>query len=135
MEQKYEQTFVLIKPDALERFLVHKILEKIENMQLEIVATKSWYDTPRDLIELLYRDHREKPYFRKNIEFVSKGRSIMMIVQGFNCINGIRNIIGKRGQVGTLRGTYCNDDTENLVHASDSPEAAEFELNLFKNHF
>lgn len=129
-----QRTFVMIKPDGYERRLVGEIISRIERKGLRIVAMKLIRMT-REQAEKLYSVHRDKPFFRDLVEFVTRGPVVVMAVEGESAVEVMRIMIGptdgRRAPPGTIRGDYSLSIQENIVHASDSPETAEYELSIF----
>ncbi|MFO8034218.1 MAG: nucleoside-diphosphate kinase [Candidatus Bipolaricaulota bacterium] len=129
-----EQTLVLLKPDALKRRLVGRIIRRIEDKGLRIAATKLMW-LPRELAERHYSEHREKPFFQELVRFITAGPLVAMVVEGDEAINIVRRLMGKtnpkQAEPGTIRGDFGLAVTCNLVHGSDSPESARREIPLF----
>ncbi|MCI2430764.1 nucleoside-diphosphate kinase [Candidatus Acetothermia bacterium] len=129
-----ERTFVMLKPDAVERRLIGELIRRIEQKNLNIVALKMMR-IERKLAETHYGEHREKPFFRELVDFVTGGPAVAMIVEGPNAISVMRAMMGATNPFnaapGTVRGDLGLDLTENLIHGSDSPESAKREITLF----
>ncbi len=129
-----ERTFVMLKPDAVKRRLVGEIIKRIEAKNLTIVAMKMIH-IDRKLAETHYSEHREKPFFKDLVDFVTSGPAVAMIVEGPNAISVIRTMMGATNPFnaapGTIRGDFGLDLTQNLIHGSDSPQSAARELALF----
>lgn len=129
-----ERTLVLIKPDAIERKLMGRIMTFYENKGLEIVELKM-LKASRELAERHYEEHKGKPYFEKLVNFITEGRLCALVVEGEGAIELVRKINGKtdplKAEYGSIRGTYANETTRNLVHASDCPENAEREIKIW----
>ncbi len=127
-----EQTLVLIKPDAVERGLVGRIITRFEDKNLQIVALKQ-LQLSRKMAEKHYKEHREKPFYGKLIAHITSGPVIAMIVRGPEAVKTVRCLIGDTAGTipGTIRGDWADSVTYNLVHGSDSPESAAREMNLF----
>lgn len=125
-----EETLVLIKPDATRRRLENKIIEFITNKGFKIAK---YYNTKasRSIIETHYIEHKDKPYFEKNVDFMTSGSIIVLLVQGLNVIEGMRLLQGTIKTPGTIRFMFSNDLTENTIHCSDSLESAEKEIKLW----
>lgn len=126
-----EQTLVIIKPDAFERNFVAKIMRRLEKKNMKISNTKFYQDVPRILIEKHYDQDRDKNYFSANCDFMTSGPILVIIYEGQNAINFIRKLQGNRDIPGTIRGDYVTDIRKNLIHASDSVENAQREINIW----
>ncbi|MDW8328663.1 MAG: nucleoside-diphosphate kinase [Candidatus Bipolaricaulota bacterium] len=129
-----ERTFVMLKPDAVERRLMGELIRRIEQKNLNIVALKMMR-IERKLAETHYGEHREKPFFKELVGFVTSGPIVAMIVEGPNAISVVRAMMGATNPFnaapGTIRGDFGLDLTKNLIHGSDSPESAKREIALF----
>ncbi|WP_423793094.1 nucleoside-diphosphate kinase [Methanocaldococcus indicus] len=129
-----ERTFVVLKPDAVRRKLIGKIIERFENKGLEIVEMKM-LKIDRELAEKYYGEHKGKDFYENLINFITSGRVVAMVVEGENAISVVRKMIGKtnpaEAEPGTIRGDFGLKLPENVIHASDSKESAEREIKLF----
>ena len=129
-----ERTLVLIKPDAVQRALTGRILARYEERGLKIVGLKLM-SVSRDLAERHYAVHREKPFFRGLVDFITSRPLVAMALDGPNAIAVVRAMNGatrpNEAGSGTIRGDFALETAQNLVHASDSPETAEIELALW----
>lgn len=129
-----ERTFVMLKPDAVKRRLIGELIKRIEAKNLNIVAMKM-IRIDRKLAETHYSEHREKPFFKDLVDFVTSGPAVAMIVEGPNAISVMRTMMGATNPFnaapGTIRGDFGLDLTQNLIHGSDSPQSAQRELALF----
>ncbi len=129
-----ERTFVMIKPDGVQRCLVGEIISRIERKGLKIVAMKMM-NVDRALAERHYEEHREKPFFQSLVNYVTSGPVIAMVVEGKNAVKIMRNLVGATNPIeaspGTIRGDFGMEIGRNVIHASDSKESAEREINLF----
>lgn len=129
-----ERTFVMLKPDAVKRRLIGEIIKRIEAKNLTVVAMKMMR-IDRTLAETHYGEHREKPFFRDLVDFVTSGPVVALIVEGPNAISVMRTMMGATNPLnaapGTIRGDFGLDLTQNLIHGSDSPQSAARELALF----
>ncbi|AVL94787.1 nucleoside diphosphate kinase [Moumouvirus australiensis] len=126
-----EQTLVIIKPDAFERNFVAKIMRRLEKKNIKIANIKFYQDVPRILIEKHYDQDHDKDYFSPNCDFMTSGPILVIIYEGQNAINFIRKLQGNRDTPGTIRGDYVTDIRKNLIHASDSVENAQREINIW----
>ena len=129
-----ERTLVLLKPDAVQRGLVGPILARFEAKGLKIVALKL-RQFPIKLIQTHYEAHKERPFFKALVSFMTSGPAVALVLEGNNAIEVTRKLMGKtnaaEAEPGTIRGDFALSRSNNLVHGSDSPEAAENELALF----
>jgi nucleoside-diphosphate kinase len=135
MEPKMEQTLVIIKPDAVERGLTDKIIRRFERHDLKIVEKKT-VEPDKALIEKHYEVHEGKPFYDKLVKFMTSGPMVPMILEGEDAIEKVREMIGptKDAPKGTIRGDFAEEGASperNIVHASDSPESVEREINLW----
>lgn len=131
-----ERTLILIKPDAVQRQLIGKIIDRYEARGLRIYGLKMVH-ADLALAERHYAVHREKPFFAGLVEFITSAPLVAMAVEGPNAVAVCREINGKtrphEAAPGTIRGDWAVDTGHNLVHASDSPENATAELDLWFN--
>jgi nucleoside-diphosphate kinase len=129
-----ERTLVLIKPDALERRLAGRILDRFEQRGLTIRAAKL-LQVDRELAGRHYAEHREKPFFGELVDFITASPTLALVLEGEAAIEVVRTTIGATNPVdaapGTIRGDYALAMPDNLVHGSDSPESAEREIGLW----
>jgi nucleoside-diphosphate kinase len=129
-----ERTLVLLKPDAVQRLLVGPLIGRFEARGLKIVGLKL-VSVSRDLAEVHYAIHRERPFFAGLVEFITASPLIAMALEGPNAIAVVRAMIGstrpQEAAPGTIRGDLALETAQNLVHASDSAETAGVELDLW----
>jgi nucleoside-diphosphate kinase len=129
-----EQTLVLVKGDGVRRRLIGEIIRRIEARGLDIVDMKLM-NVGRELAELHYAEHREKPFFEELVEFITATPVVAMRIRGEGAIKAMRTLMGATNPAeaapGTIRGDLALSMPDNLVHGSDSPESAERELGLF----
>ena len=129
-----ERTLVLLKPDAVQRNLVGRILGRFEYKGLKLVGLKlRLFST--DVLKKHYDVHKERPFFKDLVQFMSSGPVVAIALEGKNAITVVRKLVGKtnsaEAEPGTLRGDFGMSFSNNLVHASDGPDAARTELALF----
>lgn len=128
-----ERTFVMIKPDAVQRGLVGKIVQRFEAKGLKIVAMKMM-TLPQDVAKEHYVEHSKKPFFKDLVGFITSGPAVPMVVEGKDAISEVRKMNGAtnptKAQPGTIRGDYGLDMGRNVIHGSDSPESAAREIAL-----
>jgi nucleoside-diphosphate kinase len=129
-----QRTLILIKPDGVQRLLVGKIIDRYEARGLRIVGMKLMH-ADRALAEQHYAEHREKPFFKGLVDFITSSPLVAMCVEGPNAIVVCREINGKtrphEAAPGSIRGDLALDTGHNLVHASDGAESAPRELALW----
>ena len=129
-----QRTLVLFKPDAVQRNLVGAILSRFESKGLKIVALKL-RQFPRPLIEEHYSVHKERPFYAGLVDYMTSGPVIALALEGVDAIEVTRLLMGatnaRKAAPGTIRGDLGMSFSNNLVHGSDSPEAAAKELALF----
>ncbi len=129
-----ERTLVLLKPDALQRGLVGRILSRFEEKGLKIVALKMQL-FPLALIRKHYEEHREKPFYGDLVGFMTSGPAVALILEGQNAIEITRRLMGETASAkaapGTIRGDFGMSFSNNLVHGSDSKASAEREIAHF----
>lgn len=129
-----ERTLVLIKPDGVERRLIGEIISYYERKGLTITEMKMLIPE-KALVEEHYEEHKGKSFFNDLVDYLSHARLVAMVVEGDNVVNIVRKINGDKdplkSECCTIRGTFANDTTQNLVHSSDSVEHAEREISLW----
>ena len=129
-----ERTLVLIKPDGVQRQLIGRILARYEDRGLRLVGLKL-VKVDRDLAERHYAAHRGKPFFPGLVDFIISAPLVAAAFDGPNAIAVVRAINGAtrphEAAPGTIRGDFALETAQNIVHASDGPEAAETELDLW----
>lgn len=128
-----ERTYVMIKPDAVSRGLIGEIISRIERKGLKIISMK-FEIMSKEIASEHYKEHKEKPFFKSLVDFITSGPSVSLIVEGMNSIKIMRSLNGSTNPVdasiGTIRGDYGIDTGRNLVHASDSEEASKREIDI-----
>lgn len=129
-----EETLVLIKPDGVKRQLCGEILSRYERKGLEIKAMKL-LQTPQELAEEHYAEHKDKPFFGELVDFITSGPVLAFILGGQNAVASVRAINGATNPLdatpGSIRGDYALTLDSNVVHASDSTESAAREMKLW----
>lgn len=133
-----EKTLSIIKPDGVARNLVGKVIDRFESNGITIAAMKMIHMTKAQA-EGFYAVHKERPFFESLTTFMSSGPCVVMVLSGDNVIQKNRLIMGatnyKEAVEGTLRRDFATDIEKNVVHGSDSPESAAFEIGYFFNSF
>jgi nucleoside-diphosphate kinase len=129
-----ERTFVMVKPDGVQRGLVGEIIGRFEKKGLKIVAMKL-VSVSKEFAEKHYGVHKGKPFFKPTVKFITSSPVVAMILEGNNAIDLVRTMMGKTNPqdaaMGTIRGDFGQFIGRNIVHGSDSPDTAEFEINLW----
>ena len=129
-----DQTFSIIKPDATKRNITGGINKVIEESGLRIIAQKRIKLTT-DQAENFYSVHKEKPFFGDLIDYMTSEPVIVQILNGENCVEKYRSIMGatnpENAENGTIRKLFALNVQENSVHGSDSPDNAKIEINFF----
>ncbi|NGP56930.1 nucleoside-diphosphate kinase [Paenibacillus thiaminolyticus] len=133
-----ERTFIMVKPDGVQRGLIGEIVSRFERKGWKLVSGKLMMIT-REQAEHHYAEHAEKPFFGELVDFITSGPVFAMIWEGDEIISLSRLMIGKtkvgEAQPGTIRGDYASHTPLNLVHGSDSQESAAREIaNLFADN-
>ncbi|MCL4546194.1 MAG: nucleoside-diphosphate kinase [Deltaproteobacteria bacterium] len=133
-----EQTLSIIKPDGVKKNLTGNIIQLFENNGFEIKAIKKLILTKEDA-ENFYYVHKERPFFRSLVDFMTEGPIIPMVLSRENAILKNREIMGatnpKDAAEGTIRKMYAESIERNIVHGSDSLESAKFEVSFFFSYF
>lgn len=129
-----QTTFVMVKPDGVQRGLVGDIINRFENKGLRLVGLRQL--TPSlELAEAHYAVHSERPFYPGLIQFITSGPVVAMAWTGVDAISVARNIIGptngREAAPGTIRGDFAMDIGHNIIHGSDGEDTAEFELGLW----
>ncbi len=129
-----EQTFLMIKPDGVQRRLVGEIIRRLENKGYTLAQMKMLTPT-REMAEAHYAVHKDKPFFAGVVDFISSGPVVAMVWEGDDVVTISRKLIGATkpadSMPGTIRGDYANTVAENLIHGSDSVENAQTEISLW----
>ena len=128
-----EQTLIIVKPDAVKRNLTEEILSRFKKKEFSISKLKTFNFTV-EMAEQFYSAHSSKPFFGELVSFITSGTVTAAIIEGDNAINVTREIIGKtnpkEASAGTIRGDFGISITENSIHASDSSESFDKEVNV-----
>ena len=138
MSHHDERTFVMAKPDAVQRGLVGEITSRLEERGLKLVGAK-FVQIDEELAHEHYAEHEDKPFFEDLVGFITSGPVLAMVWQGADATRQVRKMMGetdgREAAPGTIRGDYGLDMQNNLVHGSDheDPGANEREIDLFFN--
>jgi len=129
-----ERSFVMIKPDGVQRQLIGELLAKFERKGFRLAGAK-FMKVSEDLAKKHYGEHEGKPFFGELVEFITSGPVFAMAIEGPNCISMIRKMVGatkpEDAEPGSIRGDYVSYMGKNIIHASVSPESAKRELALW----
>ena len=129
-----ERTLIILKPDAIQRRLIGRLIQRFEDKGLVPVGMKL-VQISRELAARQYAPHQDKPFYPGLIDYVTSGPVVVMVLQGPRCIEISRTLMGAtfgyEAAPGTIRGDFGASRTYNLVHGSDSPESAETEISLY----
>ena len=129
-----ERTLIIIKPDAVQRRLIGRIIERFEDKGL-VLACMKLMRISQTLAEEHYAPHRGRPFYPGLIQYITSGPVVVMVLQGHRAIEIARTLMGKtfgyEAAPGTIRGDFGSSKTYNLVHGSASPETAATEIALY----
>ncbi|TQR19776.1 nucleoside-diphosphate kinase [Psychrobacillus vulpis] len=129
-----EKTFLMVKPDGVQRNLIGEIVSRFEKKGYQLVGAKLM-QIPTELAEQHYGEHKERPFFGELVDFITSGPVFAMVWEGENVISTARLMMGatnpKESAPGTIRGDFAVTVGKNIIHGSDSPESAEREIGLF----
>lgn len=131
-----ERTLVIVKPDGVKKNLIGEVIRRFETEGLKVVGLKMVRLT-KEAAQGFYHVHKDKPFFESLTDFMSEGPIVVMVLEGEGAIEKVRGIMGatdpKKAAPGTIRALYGDNVQENIVHGSDSPESASFEIPYFFN--
>jgi nucleoside-diphosphate kinase len=131
-----EKTLSIVKPDGVQKHLIGEVIKRFENHGLKVIGLKM-ISMDKKEAEGFYAVHRGKPFFESLTTFMSSGPSIVMVLEGENAISKTRELMGatdpKQAKEGTLRRQFATNIEKNIVHGSDGPETAAFEIRYFFN--
>ena len=129
-----ERTFLMVKPDGVQRNLIGEIVGRFEKKGFQLVGAKLMQITP-ELAGEHYGEHKERPFFGELVDFITSGPVFAMVWEGENVIATSRLLVGatnpKESAPGTIRGDYAVTVGKNIIHGSDSAESAVREIGLF----
>jgi nucleoside-diphosphate kinase len=133
---EHERTFVMVKPDGVQRGLIGEVISRLEDRGLRLVGAKL-VQIDRDLAEEHYGEHADKPFFESLVEFITAGPVMAMVWEGQDAVRQVRGMMGETDPAesapGTIRGDFGLDLGRNVVHGSDheDPGSNEREIDLF----
>lgn len=129
-----EKTFVMIKPDGVQRNLVGDIIARFEKKGLKILAIKILFVNP-ETAAAHYAEHQGRAFYDDLVDFITSSPVVAMVLQGKNVVAQVRKMVGKtnpqEAEIGTIRGDFGLETGRNVIHASDSGESAEREIELY----
>ncbi len=129
-----EHTLSIVKPDGVGKNIIGEVIRRFESAGLKIKALKM-LKLSTDEAKGFYIVHEDKPFYGSLTEFMSSGSVVVMVVEGNNAISKVRELMGatnpKNAVPGTIRADFASDVEHNIVHGSDSPESASFEIPYF----
>lgn len=129
-----ERTYLMVKPDGVQRGLVGEVISRFEKKGLKIVGLKM-LKIPRETAERHYAEHAGKPFFGPLVEYITSGPVVAMVVEGKDVIATAREMMGATNPLkaaqGTIRATYGMDLGRNVIHGSDSATSADREIGIF----
>ena len=129
-----ERTLSIIKPDGVSRKLIGEVFKRLEGADLKILAMKMTKLT-KEQAKGFYKVHKGKPFYESVTDFMSSGPCVLLVLEGEEGIKRYRKLMGatnyKEAEAGTIRRDFATDIEKNIVHGSDSPETASFEINYF----
>lgn len=130
------KTFIMVKPDGVQRGLIGEVVNRFENKGFKLVGAKLM-QVSDDLAKEHYKEHVERPFFGELVDFITSGPVFAMVWEGENIITTARNMIGatnpEEATPGSIRGDFGVTVGKNIIHGSDSDESAQREINLFFN--
>ncbi len=129
-----ERTLIIAKPDAVQRGLVGEILSRLERKGLKLIGMKM-LSLDSELLSQHYSEHLEKPFYEDLAKFMQSSPVVVMAVEGFECVNSVRVLVGatnpREADAGTIRGDFSIGTGRNLIHASDSKSSGQSEVSRF----
>jgi nucleoside-diphosphate kinase len=134
--KRVERTLIIVKPDGVQRGLIGRVIGRLEERGLRFVGLKMM-QVDRNLAERHYGEHREKPFFGDLVSFITSSPVVVGVVEGPDAIKVTRASVGatnpSEAAAGTIRGDFALTIGQNIIHASDKPETAKREIDLFFN--
>ncbi len=131
-----ERTLSIVKPDGVQKHLIGEVVKRFEERGLKVIALKMIFMSKKEA-QGFYAVHRGKPFFESLTTFMSSGPSVVMVLEGEGAISKTRDLMGatnpKQAKEGTLRQQFAANIERNIVHGSDAPETATFEIQYFFN--
>jgi nucleoside-diphosphate kinase len=135
-EERMEQTLSIVKPDGVSKNLIGEVIKRFESHGLRVIGLKMIHMDKKEA-EGFYAVHRGKSFFESLTDFMSSGPAVVMVLKGDRAISKTRELMGatdpKKAEEGTLRRQYATNIEQNIVHGSDAPETAAYEIGYFFN--
>ncbi len=129
-----EKTLSIVKPDGVKKNIIGEVISRFEKNGLRIAALKRLH-LSKDEARAFYIVHKERPFYDSLTDFMSEGPIVVMVISGENAIAKVRQIMGatnpKEAAAGTIRADFASDIEHNIVHGSDSPQSAAYEIPFF----
>ena len=129
-----ERTFVMLKPDAVQRSLIGEIISRFERCGLKLVAMK-FMQMSNELAAKHYAEHVGKPFYEKLVTYITSGPVVPMVWEGTNAVDMVRKLVGatnpQDAAPGTIRADYAQEIGRNIIHGADSKDSAEREIALY----
>lgn len=129
-----ERTLSIVKPDGVEKNIIGEVIRRFESAGLKVKALKMLHVTKKEA-EGFYIVHKERPFYGELTDFLSEGPIVVMVFEGEGAIKKVRDIMGatnpEDAAPGTIRKDFATNIERNVVHGSDSPESASFEIPYF----
>ena len=129
-----ERSLVFVKPDGVKRGLIGEVISRFEKKGFKIIGIKMIQFT-KELSDKHYEEHINKPFYPNLLKYILTGPVVVFVVEGKDCVQIIRQMMGATKPTdalpGTIRGDFANDVTQNIIHGSDSIERAKKEIKLF----
>lgn len=129
-----ENTLSIVKPDGVRKNVIGEVISRFEKNSLKVSALKMLH-LSKEEAQRFYIVHKERPFYGSLTDFMSEGSIVVMVVSGENAITKVRGIMGatnpKEAAPGTIRADFASDIEHNIVHGSDSPQSAAYEIPFF----
>ncbi|OPY56711.1 MAG: Nucleoside diphosphate kinase [Pelotomaculum sp. PtaU1.Bin035] len=129
-----ERTYLMVKPDGVQRNLAGEIISRFEKKGYKIVGLKM-FRMSRELAEKHYGEHAGKPFFESLVDYITSGPVVAMVIEGKDAVSAARDMMGATNPLkaapGTIRNSYGIEIGRNVIHGSDSPASAAREISLF----
>ena len=131
-----ERTLSIVKPDGVEKGVIGEVIKRFESNGLRVIAMKM-VCMSKEQAKSFYYVHRERPFYESLTDFMSSGPAVVMVLEGENAISKNRELMGatdyREAAEGTIRKDFATDIERNIVHGSDGPDTAAFEISYFFN--
>ncbi|NIU87988.1 MAG: nucleoside-diphosphate kinase [Nitrosopumilaceae archaeon] len=131
-----EKTLSIVKPDGVEKNVIGEVIKRFEGVGMKVIGLKM-VKLSKEQAEGFYAVHKERPFFDSLTDFMSSGPCVLMALEGENAIATVRKTMGATNPAeadkGTIRKDFASDIEHNIVHGSDSPESADYEIGYFFN--